>query len=1077
MDEEHIPTNGTENQIKGAAYELQILDLIRQTQPAYLWPHTPEPILVENGIIGSHNAARLKRKEERANPLQQDTGIDIIAMSSETECYLVQCKNGYKHGVSMNDLAGFWGWMASLPDKQGVVYYTDRLSLNVRTLPIINRIKYIREPFDTSYMPNTYAPVQEPEAQDQESADFTESAESVVFIPDPEKLEYQQAAKQAAIEYFAENDNGILSMPCGTGKTFTAYLIAQEFQYIYITSPLKEFAKQNLDRFVEYGYPRENTLLVDSDGCRDPELIKKFMSDRVGSGFLISATFDSVDVLWKVIEPQQETKSVAKTLFITDEFHNLSLANIQDEDDDFNKIITMPGIKKLFMSATPRVYELEDQGETGDYLLGERIYDMSFKYAIEHGFITDYRIWVPSIHEDLTELHTDIRRELGVNAVLGTDNILYSKAIYLFSCLVNTGSRKCIVYCQDTNEITQFRSMVSQLNEYWCLDINTSQITSVNSASSRREILQGFASSTRIELLFSVRILDECIDIPTCDSIYITYPSKSKIRTIQRLMRCTRTIKSNKHKVGNLFLWCSEYESILETLGGIKEIDAGFADKVIVNQVSQFTGKGAEKPTDVSDDIDECRKLVIGAKEFRYVTWNEKLELVKKYIDENKKRPLQKDKDPKIRILGRWLSNQLSKYIRKKEIMSDPTIYSLWTDFITSIQYSEYFIDNITAWNNKLAELKKYIDTNKIRPSSSSKDQITKSLGLWTLLQTKNYPSKSQIMDNPNIYSVWSDFIGNPIYSEYFIDNNTAWNNKLAELKTYIDSHKERPNQRDKDTKIRTLGVWVCNQLNNYSKKKDIMKDPDIYLAWTTFVNHPDYSEYFIDNNTKWTNTLAELKVYLDANKMRPNKESKNQYIKTLGKWIGTQITNYTNKEQIMADPNIYAAWTDFITSQQYAEYFIDKNTVWNSTLSELKYYLDTNKIRPSQKSNDPKIKTLAQWLSNQRIKYSKKENNMSDPTIYSAWTDFITSPQYSEYFIDNKTMWNNTLAELKAYLNTNKKRPSSKSKDMQTRTLGLWVCNQIKNYSKEAHIMSDPTINSAWTEFITHQDYKQYFE
>ena len=185
-----------------------------------------------------------------------------------------------------------------------------------------------------------------------------------------------------------------------------------------------------------------------------------------------------------------EIRTVPKTLFITDEFHNLTLANIQDDEDDFNKIITMPGIKKLFMSATPRVYDLEDQGETGDYLLGERIYDMTFKYAIERGFITDYRIWVPSVHEDLTDLRQDIHKELGLKDVLGSENILYSKSIYLFSCLVNTGSRKCIVYCQDTSEITQLRDLITRLNEYYCLDINTSQITCVNSASSRREILQ-----------------------------------------------------------------------------------------------------------------------------------------------------------------------------------------------------------------------------------------------------------------------------------------------------------------------------------------------------------------------------------------------------------------------------------------------------------------------------------------------------------------------------------------------------------------------------------------------------------
>jgi superfamily II DNA or RNA helicase len=1070
MDEEHIPVNGTENQIKGAAYELQILDLIRQTQPAYLWPHTPETILVENGIIGSHNAARLKRKEERANPLQQDTGIDIIAMSSETECYLVQCKNGYKHGVSMNDLAGFWGWMASLPDKQGAVYYTDRLSLNVRTLPINNRIKYIREPFDTSYMPNTYAPVQGSEAQDHGSA------ESVVFIPDPEKLEYQQAAKQAAIEYFAENDNGILSMPCGTGKTFTAYLIAQDFQHVFITSPLKEFAKQNLDRFVEYGYPRENTLLVDSDGCRDPELIKKFMSDRDGSGFLISATFDSVDVLWKVLEPQHETQLAAKTLFITDEFHNLSMANIQDDEDDFNKIITMPGIKKLFMSATPRVYELEDQGETGDYLLGERIYDMSFKYAIERGFITDYRIWVPSIHEDLTELHTDIRKELGVNAVLGSENIVYSKAVYLFSCLVNTGSRKCIMYCQDTSEITQFRVLITRLNEYWCLDINTEQITSMNSASSRREILQGFASSTRIELLFSVRILDECIDIPTCDSIYITYPSKSKIRTIQRLMRCTRTVRDNRFKVGNLFLWCSEYESILETLGGIKELDAKFEDKVIVNTVSQFTTRNAGKPKTVCNDIAECQKLVIGAKEFRLVSWNEKLEQVKKYIDENKKRPSKVKTDSKIKILCEWVSTQIKNYDKKAYIMSDPTIYSTWTDFITNPQYSEYFVDNITAWNNTLSELKTYLDTNKKRPSGRDNDIKIKTLGRWLIRQIINYDKKTQIMSDPTIYSAWTDFITSQEYSEYFVDNITIWNNSLSELKTYLDTNKKRPSSTSKDPKIKTLGQWLSAQVNNYKTKQHIMKDPIIYSAWNEFITNPQYSEYFLDNNTVWYIRLSELKTYLDTNKKRPSEASKDPDIKTLGRWLITQIINYDKKNKIMKDPVIYSAWTEFITSQEYSEYFLDNNTIWNNKLTELKTYLDTNKKRPNERDKDLITKTLGKWLTHQITNYAKKKDIMKDPTIYSAWTAFITVPTYSEYFLDNNTTWNNNLAELKTYLDTNKKRPGEKEKDPKTKTLGRWLIRQIINYNKKTQIMSDPTIYSAWTDFITSQEYSEYF-
>ena len=1078
IDEEHIPTNQTENQIKGSAYENQILDLIRREKQAYLWHQTPETILIENGIIGSHNAARLKRKEARTNkeanseeenPLR-DTGIDIIRMENETECSLVQCKNGYKHGVSMHDLGGFMCWMAMMPDKQGYVYYTDKLSVNVRTLPIQNRIQFMQVPFDTSYLPSTNTVQDLPETPESQSP----IDQTHLFTPDPAKLEYQIKARDLALEYYRDQDNGVLAMPCGTGKTYTAFLIAQNFKYIVILSPLREFAKQNLDRFVEYGFPRTNTLLVDSDGCRDVARILEFITGHSSSGLLLSATYDSADVISSVLDafpnPQQ-------TLFIGDEFHNLSAANINNESDPMNKILVADGFKKLFMSATPRIFELESEGETGDYVLGQTFYDMSFKYAIDRGFITDYRIWLPSIHEDISDLRVDIAKELDLKAVLGSDNNIYSKAIYLFSCLVNTGVQKCIIYCIDTNEIRDLMETMTRLNTYYCLDLHMDKITSANSASSRTQILTGFATSQKIELLFSVRILDECIDIPSCDSIFITYPTKSKIRTIQRLMRCTRTLRTNKHKVGQVFIWCSEYDSILDTLGGIKEIDSSFAEKVMINEVGQFRERGTSGArTVINDDTSSVKKLIIGVKEYRMVSWFEKLELLKAYLDTNKKRPNTRDKDPKIKTLGQWVQNQTTNYSKKAQIMSDPTIYSAWDEFTSSPVYSEYFIDNYTIWNNTLSELKTYLDTNKKRPSNISKDPKIKTLGKWVSHQTTNYSKKAYIMSDPIIYSAWNEFTSSPQYSEYFLDNNTAWNNTLSELKTYLDTNKKRPNTRDKDPKIKALGKWIQTQTTNYSKKAQIMSDPTIYSAWELFISSPVYSEYFIDNNTAWNNSLSELKTYLDTNKKRPIQQSKDPKIKTLGKWVSHQTTNYSKKAQIMSDPTIYSAWNDFISSPQYSEYFLDNNTAWNNTLSELKTYLDTNKKRPIQQSKDQKIKALGLWIQTQTANYSKKAYIMSDPIIYSAWNDFISSPQYSEYFIDNNTAWNNSLSELKTYLDADKKKPSTVDKDPKIKTLGKWVSHQTTNYSKKAYIMSDPIIYSAWELFISSPQYSEYF-
>ena len=55
-----------------------------------------ENILINNNIIGSHNEHRLNRKNKLI-----DTGVDIIQLEDNYICSLVQCKNGYSKGITM----------------------------------------------------------------------------------------------------------------------------------------------------------------------------------------------------------------------------------------------------------------------------------------------------------------------------------------------------------------------------------------------------------------------------------------------------------------------------------------------------------------------------------------------------------------------------------------------------------------------------------------------------------------------------------------------------------------------------------------------------------------------------------------------------------------------------------------------------------------------------------------------------------------------------------------------------------------------------------------------------------------
>ena len=149
------------------------------------------------------------------------------------------------------------------------------------------------------------------------------------------------------------------------------------------------------------------------------------------------------------------------------------------------------------------------------------------------------------------------------------------------------------------------------------LDLNHNQITSKDKHLTRTEILTNFATSNNIELLFSVRILDECIDIPSCDSIYITYPSTSKIRTIQRISRAICIDKKNPNKEANIYIWCDQYDRILETLSSIKEFDIHFATKIKIYENGFYTTKKLTTSKEVEFDKKQIEKYIISVKEYK----------------------------------------------------------------------------------------------------------------------------------------------------------------------------------------------------------------------------------------------------------------------------------------------------------------------------------------------------------------------------------------------------------------------------------------------------------------------------
>lgn len=64
-----------------------------------------------------------------------------------------------------------------------------------------------------------------------------------------------------------------------------------------------------------------------------------------------------------------------------------------------------------------------------------------------------------------------------------------------------------------------------------------------------------------------------------------------------------------------------------------------------------------------------------------YEIWIDNFNLLKIYVDKNKRLPLSTDKIKEIKQLGRWILNQKQNYTKNKCIMKDPSIRQQWEEF------------------------------------------------------------------------------------------------------------------------------------------------------------------------------------------------------------------------------------------------------------------------------------------------------------------------------------------------------------------------------------------------------------
>jgi len=462
--------------------------------------------------------------------------------------------------------------------------------------------------------------------------------------------------------------------------------------------------------------------------------------------------------------------------------------------------------------------------------------------------------------------------------------------------------------------------------------------------------------------------------------------------------------------------------------------------------------------------------------------WKVMLSKVVEYMDINNKPPSQINKSKDIKKLGKWISHNKTNYdddiTKSRNIMKNTEVRELWYEVVT--KYSKLLGDIVTIWKIAHTQLIEYMKTNKKRPNKRDKNKEIQSMGNWILTNNTNYNEDitkcQRSMTNPELHKLWTET--RTKYNEYLcIDNIAEWKKTNIKLIEYMDVNKKRPSCDDPNNDVKSMGVWISNNNKSYdedlTKCKERMKNTEVHGLWSKTLT--DYSEYLCDNITNWKNIHIKFIEYMKLNKKSPSYSDKNEDIKRMAGWVGSQKNNYDDDiaktKLILRNEELHKLWKQ--TLIDYDEY-LSNIPNWKKMHTSVVDFIKTNKKKPRHGIKDTDEGTMANWINKQNDNYDialeKAKGIMTNPEIHKLWTDVINV--YGEYlYIDNIAKWKQNLSKMIEYIQNNNKTPSSVDKNEDIKYIAKWLSHNKTNYEENIanskSIMKTPEIHALWKKTI----------
>lgn len=450
---------------------------------------------------------------------------------------------------------------------------------------------------------------------------------SAAVLKDRQLRDHQKKAVEKVHEHFKTADRGRMIMACGTGKTFTSLRIAEkeapnglvlflvpsiallgqtlEEWSTFAENPLKAICvcsdaevtkrgKKNEDGVVgelmELAYPASTDVQT---------IVRQFDAKRAERAKGMTVFFSTYQSIEKVAEAQRflnqrKFGSAVFDLIVCDEAHRTTGVSLSDgmggydesafvrvHDNDF-----IQGRKRLYMTATPRLYKLSDEiknqvRESDAYLCsmddvaiyGEEVYRIGFGEAVEKNLLSDYKVLVLTVssrdiplamQNAIKNSHGEIETD-DISKLIGCINALSKRTIFdedLIRAADPAPMHTAVAFCPSIKMAKHYTDIFNEQKELFyesltaeererVVSLEADHVNGGMGAAERQKKLNWMKTvpteGTDCRIITNVKCLSEGVDVPSLDAVLFLSAKNSQVDVVQSVGRVMRRAEGKKY--------------------------------------------------------------------------------------------------------------------------------------------------------------------------------------------------------------------------------------------------------------------------------------------------------------------------------------------------------------------------------------------------------------------------------------------------------------------------------------------------------------------------------------------------